>query len=204
MERFERTSVERPAARAEARQVVVRRRGRGIAWVAAAALLCAGAAQAQEATPGARRQDDSRFSVRGSIGFTADPDTFLMTLEVPWKANDLVSVGPLFQLGFSDDDVLVAPTLEVYLTPQLADDLRDLHPYAHLGMGFMYLEKDHRRPGRDEEDADFLLTTGFGAEYAVQENLFVGTGFLFDIVPGGVAGERFVFGWQMLTLRAAF
>ncbi len=204
MERLEQAFVERSVPSAEARQAATRTRARRMAWVAAVALLCAGAAQAQEATPGGRRQDDSRFSVRGAIGFTADPDTFLMTLEVPWKAHDLVSVGPMLQLGFSDDDVLVAPTLEVYLTPQLADDLRDFHPYAHMGMGFMYLEKDHRRPGRDEEDADFLLTTGFGAEYAVQENLFLGTGFLFDIVPAGVAGERFVFGWQILTLRAAF
>ena len=173
-----------------------------------ASFICASlsrSAWAQETAPDSpQAHDDSTISARGSIGFTADPDTFLMTLEVPWKADDLVSVGPLFQLGFSDDHVLVAPTLEVYLTPRLTDDLRDIHPYAHMGMGFMYLEKDHRRAGRDEKDADFLLATGLGVEYAVQQNLFVGTGFLFDFVPAGVAGERFIFGWQMLTLRAAF
>ena len=169
-----------------------------------ACLLGATAAGAQETASSRGDGDASRVSVRGSIGFTADPDTFLMTLEVPWKAHDLVSVGPLFQLGFSDHETLVAPTLEVYLTPKLADDLRNFYPYAHVGMGFMYLEKDHRGPGRNDEGADFLLSTGFGVEYAVQKNLFLGTGFLFDYVPGRVVGERFVFGWQMLTLRAAF
>jgi hypothetical protein len=153
---------------------------------------------------GSRQQDDSRFSVRGSLGMTASPETFNMTLEMPWKADELVSVGPLFQLGFSDDNVLFAGTLQAYLTPRLEDSLRDWHPYGHMGMGFIYLEDDDRVPGRDEEDAAFLFTVGTGVEYALSDSFYMGTGFLFDIIPTGAVGDRFVWGWQVLTFRHEF
>ena len=165
------------------------------------ALALSGTASAQETAEPQR--DDSGFSVRGGVGFTADPSAFLMTLEVPWAADELVSVGPLVQLAVSDDDVLFAPTLQVYLTPRLGGEYDEIRPYAHLGMGLAYLEKDGRRP-RDDEDTDFLLTLGTGVEYAVRENLFLGTGLLFDVIPGGVVGENFIFGWQLLTVRVAF
>jgi hypothetical protein len=127
-----------------------------------------------------------------------------MTLEVPWAADELVSAGPLFQLGFADDHVLFAATLQAYLTPRLEDSLSDWHPYAHMGMGFIYLENDNRRSGRDDEDVDFLFTVGTGVEYALSDGFYMGTGLLFDIVPTGVVGDHFVFGWQILTFRAEF
>jgi hypothetical protein len=167
----------------------------------ASLLVLPAAAGAQEQSSGGR--DDSGFSARGAIGFTADPSTFLMTLEVPWAADELVSVGPLFQLGISDDDVLFAPSLQAYLTPRLGGDLDEIRPYAHMGMGIAYLEKDRRGP-RDDEDVDFLLALGLGVEYALQENLFVGTGLLFNVIPAGVVGENFIFGWQVLGFRVAF
>jgi hypothetical protein len=149
-------------------------------------------------------QNDSGFSIRGSLGMTASPETFNMTLEVPWAADELVSVGPLFQLGFSDDNVLFGATLQAYLTPQLEDSLADWHPYAHMGMGLIYLEDDNRAPGRDEEDADFLFVMGTGVEYELSDSFYLGTAFLFDIVPAGAVGNRFTFGWQILTFRYEF
>jgi hypothetical protein len=161
----------------------------------------------QEAGPAeAPRQQskESRWSARASLGFTTGPETFLMTLEVPWAINRMVSVGPLFQLGFSDDDTLFAPSLQFYITPRLDGDLEALRPYGHLGMGFVYLENDDRAPGRDEEDVDFLFTTGLGVEYALRDDILMGTGLLFNIVPAGAVGQRFVFGWQLLTFRVRF
>ncbi len=152
----------------------------------------------------AARSKNSGVSVRGSLGMTASPETFNMTLEVPWAADELVSAGPLVQLGFSDDDTLFATTIQAYLTPRLDGALEDWLPYAHMGMGFMYLEKDDRRPGRDDEDVDFLFTVGTGVEYTVSENFYLGTGFLFNVIPTGVVGDRFVFGWQILTFRTEF
>jgi len=166
-------------------------------------------AQSQELEPSPARtgtspQHESSFSVRGSLGMTASPETFNMTLEIPWSADELVSVGPLFQLGFSDDNVLFASTLQAYLTPQLDGSLEDWSPYAHMGMGLVYLEDDNRAFGRDEEDVDFLFTMGTGVEYALSDSFHMGTGFLFDIIPAGAVGNRFVFGWQILTFRHEF
>ena len=155
-------------------------------------------------TSQAPRRNDSRVSLRGSLGMTASPETFNMTLEVPWAADALVSAGPLFQLGFSDDDTLFATTVQAYLTPRFDGELDDWRPYAHMGMGFMYLEKDDRRPGRDDEDVDFLFTVGTGVEYAVSDGFYLGTGLLFDVIPTKVVGDRFVFGWQILTFRTEF
>lgn len=146
----------------------------------------------------------SGVSLRASLGMTADPATFNMTFEVPWEVHRLVSVGPMFQLGFADDNVLFAPTVQTYLTPRLAGELADWRPYLQMGMGLIYLQDDDRRPGRDDEDVEFLFDTGVGLEYALSQRFFMGTGFLFDVIPGGAVGNRFVFGWQILTLRTAF
>ena len=50
---------------------------------------------------------------------------------------------------------------------------------------------------------DFLLTPGFGLEYRFDQ-FFVGSNMQLDVIPGGVAGQRFVYTWQILTFRAAF
>jgi hypothetical protein len=162
----------------------------------------AGSSTSAEARSPSQRSEDRGLSVRGSLGFSADPTTFLMTLELPWQVNELVSLGPLFQLGFSDDEVLFAPSIQTYLHPRLAD-FKEIRPYLHVGMGLIYLEDNDRSP-RDEEDTDFLITTGFGVEYEIKENFLIGTGMLFNAIPSGAIGEKFVFGWQMLQMRTVF
>ena len=52
-------------------------------------------------------------SIGASIGFTADPGTFLLTLEAPFRVAPGITVGPLLQLGLSDDWTIVAPTANV-------------------------------------------------------------------------------------------
>ena len=148
--------------------------------------------------------EQSRLSIRGSVGFAASPEMFQMTVEAPWVFNDIVSVGPLFQLGFSDDDTLFAPTVQVYFNPRLGGELDALRPYGHMGMGLVYLENDDRAPGRDDKDVDFLFTIGLGVEYALREDFLVGTGMLFNVIPTGAVGQNFVFGWQLLMFRYAF
>lgn len=149
------------------------------------------------------RREDALFSLRGGIGFTADPGTFLMTVEMPWHIDELVSIGPMFQLGVSDDEVYFAPTLGLYLHPRLTGDLEPFHPYGHVGFGLAYLDKDDRGP-RDGEDADFQFTAGLGVEYELRKDFLMGTGLLFNVIPDGVVGEEFIFGWQVLTFRHSF
>ncbi len=169
--------------------------------LAFALLPGAALAQSTDRSPG-RTRETSPWSVRGGLGLTAGPETFLTTLEVPWEADETVSVGPLVQMGFSDDEVLFAPTLQVYLHPPLRDDLRKFRPDASLGLGFMYLKKDTNRGNKD--DAGFLIASGVGVEYELTERLWLGTSMLFDFLPERTTREHFVWGWQIVTLRAAF
>ena len=149
------------------------------------------------------RRSDSWISVRAGLGFTGDPETFLMSVEVPFLIADMFSAGPQLRLGVSDDEVYFAPTIQAYVAPRLEGDLEPLRPYASFGLGLAVLDKE-RRSGRDEEDVDFLLSPGFGVEWMFQDGLLLGSGIQLDVIPGGVAGERFVFSWQVLTFRAEF
>jgi opacity protein-like surface antigen len=115
-----------------------------------------------------------------------------------------MSVGPLLQLGVSDDKLYFAPTLQLYVHPRLDGVLEPLRPYGHAGIGLAYLDKDDRRNGRDDDDVDFQFTAGLGFDYELREDLFLGTGLLFNVVPGSVVGERFIFSWQVMTFRHAF
>lgn len=161
-------------------------------------------AESEQKEPAKRQSSDSWISVRGGLGFTADPNTFLMSIDVPFTITELFAAGPQLRLGVSDDEVYLAATVQGYVTPRIGGDLDVIRPYGSLGLGIAFLDKDGRRRGRDDEDVDFLLTPGFGVEYAFDDAMFVGTGVQLDVIPGGVAGERFVFSWQVVTFRAAF
>src|SRR5262245_25828782 len=52
-----------------------------------------------------------RWSVRGGLGFTADPGMFLMALEGDYHLLQNLAIGPLAQLAVSDEDLLIAPTV---------------------------------------------------------------------------------------------
>ena len=72
------------------------------------------------------------WSLRAGLGFTADPDTFLLNFEVPYAFDRWVSVGPMFQIGFDKHDTIIAPTLNVTVTiPDLpGEDLVGLQDLA--------------------------------------------------------------------------
>jgi len=80
--------------------------------------LMAGLANAQPADPTSgpryeadRRDDGSRLALRTGLGFTADPTTFLMAIELPYSLTRNLTLGPLLQIGVDDRETLVAPTL---------------------------------------------------------------------------------------------
>ena len=139
------------------------------------------------------------------LGFTVDPGTFLMGLEVPFAVTDGVTLGPLLQVGVSDDDTWIAPTMNLRYALDLADiapDLARLRPMVQGGLGFAYLEKDGRRG--DDDDTRFMFNLGFGAEYFLTDNLAFGSNMLFNILPEDAVDEHFVWSWQLGTMRVLF
>jgi hypothetical protein len=52
-------------------------------------------------------------SLRTGLGFTLNPDGFLLGLELSHFLGHHVALGPLLQFAVSDDEVLLAPTANV-------------------------------------------------------------------------------------------
>lgn len=142
-----------------------------------------------------------KVAAGGAIGFTLEPDTFLMTGHGEYFVSDIVAVGALLQLGVGDDRLIVAPTANVKAVFDLPD-YRHLKPFVHGGLGLGYLEKE--RGGDDEDDEGFLLNFGFGADYFLNESVSLGNSVLFNFLPDKVLGERFFFSWQFVSATVTF
>ncbi len=137
----------------------------------------------------------------GAVGFTLEPETFLMTGHGDYFLNDIVAVGGVLQLGFGDDRLIFAPTANVKAVFDLPD-LERLRPFAQGGLGIGYLQKDRRND--DDDDVGFLLNFGFGADYFLNERFSLGNSVLFNIMPEEVLGERFFFSWQFVSASLRF
>jgi len=144
------------------------------------------------------------WSLRAGIGFTADPDAFLLNFELPYAFDQWVSAGPMFQIGLDDHNTIVAPTVNVTVTvPDLpGQDYDRVHPYGFVGMGFAYLEDDNRR--NDNSSTGFLINFGFGFEYQVSDNFFLGSQMMFNFLPEETLEEHFFYSWQVGGARIAF
>jgi hypothetical protein len=158
------------------------------------------------AEPAASQEFDEaeRWSIATSIGFTADPGAFQLTVGLPYSASRSFRVGPLLQLAFADDLVIVAPTANfqyAFDVPGSNPQLRRLRPYLQLGLGFAYIDKNQRW---NDDEVGFLLNPGFGAEYAVTESIAVGSNVLFNVLPVTTTGENFFFSWQVGSVRFLF
>ncbi len=142
-----------------------------------------------------------------SFGFTADPENFLLAFEAPFGVAPGVTVGPLLQLGLSDDWTIVAPSANVRyafdLSAASTPEVRRLSPFIQGGLGFAYLDRD-RSGRRDRDDTGFLFNMGGGIEYFVTEQFAVGSSIMFNVLPDSVIGENFFFSWQMGSARFLF
>ncbi|GEM_PF-492857 len=144
------------------------------------------------------------WSLYAGIGFTTDPDHFLMNFEVPYRFDRFVSAGLMMQVGVANDRSLVAPTVNVTLTiPDLpGNNLDRFRPNIFGGIGFAVISNDDR--GGDNSSAGFLINTGFGFDYVLSERLSVGTRMIFNFLPERTLEEKFWYSWEMGGLRFAF
>jgi hypothetical protein len=175
---------------------------------AASAYSSPGGGAASALGSGLLGADDSAWSSRtvglkGGVGFTVDPSSFLLTLQADFFLIDLLAVGPLVQLGVSDHNTILAPTLNFQFVFDLPwQEVEALKPTAQFGLGFAYLHKNHRQ-GHDD-DVGFLVNFGFGAEYFLTSQVALGTNFLFNFLPHETLDVDFFFSWQVVTVRFQF
>jgi opacity protein-like surface antigen len=144
------------------------------------------------------------WSLRAGIGFVDDPSAFLLNFEAPYAFDQWISAGPMFQIGLDNHNTIVAPTVNVTVTiPDLpGQDFDRFHPYGFAGMGFAYIEDDNRR--NNNSSAGFLVNFGFGLEYQVRDNFFLGSQMMFNFLPEEVLDEHFFYSWQIGGARIAF
>jgi len=144
------------------------------------------------------------WSLRAGIGFIDDPTALLLNFEIPYAFDQWVSVGPMIQVGIDDNNTIVAPTVNLTVTvPDLpGEDYDRIKPFGFIGIGFAYIEDDNRR--NDDSSAGFLIDFGFGLEYQLSENLFIGSQMMFNFLPETTLGQNFFYSWQVGGLRLAF
>ncbi len=161
-------------------------------------------------------QDLSRrgvISLRTSLGLTLDPSTYLMTLDAGYFVTPSWSLGPLFQLGLSDDDFLLAASvnfrkvydIEIREHGEEDDDnqLNRLKPFYQFGAGVLFIDEDN--PGlADDDDAGLLLNLGVGVDLYLNDRVSFGTSVLFNFLPSEVGDEHFFLSWQIGTLAFHF
>jgi hypothetical protein len=184
-----------------------------------ASLLAVGPAESQgweddgwgtsgSASSGSSAYDDSppatRWSLRAGIGFTTDPDNFLMNFELPYRFDQYVSAGPMIQVGVADHRSLVATTANLTITvPELpGESLQRFHPMVFAGIGFAVLENKDR--AGSNRSAGFLANAGFGLDYALSARTSVGSRMIFNFLPDRTLDEVFFYSWEMIGIKFSF
>ena len=147
------------------------------------------------------RGQDETVSLRGGVGFTADPGAFLLGIDVPFRISENVAMGPSMQLGLDDDSTFFAPTWSGEF--RLPIENTNAVPYFHAGLGAAYLEKERRRR-RDKDDVGFLIAFGLGGDFFVSDEFALGSRVTFNVMPDDVVDEHFIFSWQVVTGRFSF
>ena len=161
-----------------------------------------------EVSPLSTSSERSPLSVQASLGFTGSPSTFLMALELPYSLTDHLSLGPAMQLGVDSNQTFFTFSANLRYAFDLSQALpqfeeRDkLKPFVQGGIGLAHYSTDTR--GRDRNETGFLLNMGFGIDYYLTEKIALGSNMLFNVIPGAVLGDRFVYSWQLASLRFHF
>ena len=156
----------------------------------------------------APRWQESRDSTRAAsfnvgVGFTVDPGMLLLSGEVDVPVAEHSFVGPLLQLGVSDDRFMLAPAAVFRHELPLQDPALDrLTPWIEAGAGFVYAHLDRRR-GSDD-DLGLLLLLGGGVEFKLSERLAARFGVLIDILPIDVFGDHLFLSVQLISLTFRF
>ena len=171
-----------------------------LVFSAVAALWLPAAAAADEV--------DTPISIEAGLGFTADPDSFLLGIALPWELSHEVSVGPLVQLGFDDDYTLVLPSINARYSFDLSTndhaELRRLRPHVDLGVGFAYAKLDDVPSFVDDDDIEFMMNFGVGAEYRISRAWSLGSRMRINVMPGDLFGEDLIYSWEVAGFRFRF
>jgi len=128
------------------------------------------------------RAQESNPSFGLGIGFTVDPETFLMggRFDVPLAYG--FSLGPFVQIGVSDDNTLVGISGNVKYTIPVPEEPKVL-PSLEAGAGVLISDQ------HDDTETSFLIVLGGGLDYMITRNIGLGGHVYANPAPG--PGEDF-------------
>jgi hypothetical protein len=146
-------------------------------------------------------------SLGGSLGLSFSPVGFYTTGEADFWFARFFSIGPLIQFSIGRDFIFAASG-----GPKLTFDFADndftdfVKPYVQAGAGIVLIagERGPRRDGRSRAEVGLLLNLGMGVDFYIDEQLSLGTGFLFNIMPTDPLDEVFFWGWKMIEAKVHF
>lgn len=133
----------------------------------------------------------------GLLGSTPDDTAFAVNGNADYFVNEHFSIGPLVQLGFTDDMTMlgVSGQGKYWITSPLSGDRGQL--YLQSGLGFAHA--DFRA-----DDSSWLVPIGIGYDYALTPGVNLTSAFLVnftdlntgagsgaDVMPGFTVGLRF-------------
>jgi len=147
---------------------------------------------------------NNKLALSGAIGFTLDPDTFLMTPGLDFFFSHGLSFGPSIQFGISDRRILLTATGQVkyHFDIDTKDFWERFKPSIQCGMGFAMLHDDIPGGGSDA-DVGVVIDLGFGFDIFLNDNISLGNHMLFNILTPTIR-DRFLFSWHFVTFKYFF
>ena len=145
-----------------------------------------------------------KFFFGAALGFQTDtPDStaYAIGLYGDYYLTRGLSIGPLFQMGFTGDLMQLGLTAQAKYTFDLPE-IPQLKPHVQAGLGFIYANLD-KGSGGSENDTSYLIPFGVGAEYKLTDSISLDTTILFNITNLDVGDEDFFVTW-LIGLKFAF
>jgi hypothetical protein len=145
-----------------------------------------------------------RFVFGTALGLQTDtPDStaFALSFYGDYYLTREFSVGPLLQMGFTNDLYQLGLTAQTKYTFSIAD-FPELKPHIQSGIGFIHADLD-RKGWKHEDDTSFLIPVGIGAEYKLRDSVLLDTTLLFNFTNLEVRNENFFLTW-LIGLKFPF
>lgn len=158
-------------------------------WIVGAGLLCLmglgviGMPSAVLASDSSPHQSWSGGATMGFLGNTPDGAAFALNLNAEAKITQQFSIGPLLQLGFTDDLTLVGFSGQgkyAIRIPELGDRFKVM---LQGGIGFVHADKG-------PSDTSFLIPLGVGVDYQINSGLAFKSDFLLNFTDLDVGRGR--------------
>ncbi len=116
------------------------------------------------------------------IGFTVDPETFLIGGKFDFPLTYGFSLGPLVQIGLSDDEQLYGFSGNIKYTISIPEAPKVL-PSLEAGAGVLVSDQN------DDTETSFLIVLGGGLDYMITDHFGLGGHVYANPAPG--PGEDF-------------